>query len=486
MRADMRALPFEDRASRRSCRFSRSSTFPIPSVVAGGRTGPRGRRRRRLRDAQPAHPRAEPDEIIDPYHYIEFDPEELGGCASGRSRRGRLAGCSARRATSSCSTKERATLDRLLALDPLRLRPRVPRRIASALRPACCRRYRPPQDPRAEAITTADFEPRPATSWTGRVPRRSRSDVEVRDARDGGAGTAPGAERRWTRRRAAARPDAAARLRRRHHRSLADRAELAGAYGAWYRPEGGRGSFHRRRRPAPHARRLARRLDRSHRPGRCSTWRAGEGVLLDALRPRGREAVGLERDSRRARRARRAAGGARGRVGGRGLLALARAPSRAGRGDPGGGSAARPGGVLFVAVPNTASLQARAFGDRWLHLDLPRHLVHLPERSLVTRLRRRGLQGRAVSHLRGGQIVIGWLDGLVGMLPGDLRLYQALRRPEARNAPMSRASVRWLAGGRSSAAPRRRWPARLEVALGGIRHRLRRGVADGHGRRSSS
>ena len=25
--------------------------------------------------------------------------------------------------------------------------------------------------------------------------------------------------------------------------------------------------------------------------------------------------------------------------------------------------------------------------------------------------------------------MIGWLDGLVGLLPGDLRLYQALRQP---------------------------------------------------------
>jgi hypothetical protein len=40
------------------------------------------------------------------------------------------------------------------------------------------------------------------------------------------------------------------------------------------------------------------------------------------------------------------------------------------------------------------------------------------------------------SRLRGGQIVIGWLDGLVGTLPGDLRLYQALRRQAARDRPV--------------------------------------------------
>ena len=33
--------------------------------------------------------------------------------------------------------------------------------------------------------------------------------------------------------------------------------------------------------------------------------------------------------------------------------------------------------------------------------------------------------------------MIGWLDGLVGSLRGDLRLYQAVRRPAARSDPVS-------------------------------------------------
>ena len=36
-----------------------------------------------------------------------------------------------------------------------------------------------------------------------------------------------------------------------------------------------------------------------------------------------------------------------------------------------------PGGVLVVAVPNNDSLQAKLFGDRWLALDMPRHLTHI-------------------------------------------------------------------------------------------------------------
>ena len=47
----------------------------------------------------------------------------------------------------------------------------------------------------------------------------------------------------------------------------------------------------------------------------------------------------------------------------------------------------RPRGVLVIAMPNADSLQARAFGDRWLALDLPRHLVHVPAAALLDRLR---------------------------------------------------------------------------------------------------
>ena len=96
-----------------------------------------------------------------------------------------------------------------------------------------------------------------------------------------------------------------------------------------------------------------------------------------------------------------------------------------------------PEGVLVVAVPNSDSIQARAFGDRWFALDLPRHLVHLTSGALRMRLRSLGLRIERVSYLRGGQVVFGWLDGMVGALPGHPSLYDAIRRPEARFRPLS-------------------------------------------------
>jgi len=90
-----------------------------------------------------------------------------------------------------------------------------------------------------------------------------------------------------------------------------------------------------------------------------------------------------------------------------------------------------------VSLPNVESWQARAFGDRWFALDLPRHLVHVPAPALIARIESLGLRVQRTSHLRGGQVVFGWLHGLTGALPGHPDLYAAIRRPEARDRPLS-------------------------------------------------
>ena len=53
-------------------------------------------------------------------------------------------------------------------------------------------------------------------------------------------------------------------------------------------------------------------------------------------------------------------------------------------------AALRPGGVVSITVPNFGSWQARRFGSRWFHLDLPRHRVHFTPIGLRTALERAG------------------------------------------------------------------------------------------------
>lgn len=382
-----------------------------------------------------------PDEIIDPYHYVEFDPAALRRLCERAFGEVEVLGLFGSERYLELFREERVTLDRLLRLDPLRLRRFVPRRLKQRLYDALLRRFRPLEQPRAEAIDVDDFslgdrnldecldvvaicrrpvagsgptaslDPAPACVWCATPfderAKRLRGRTVCRDC--GAATTDP-----WP-----------------------SQEQLDAAYGTWYRPESGRfawvGDPLLRRTRAM----LATRIARSAPHGPVLDVGAGEGVLLDALRDHGREATGLERASRRSDvrdDSLEEVEGVWGAVVFWHSLEHLPEPGRAIR------EAARllgPGGLLVVAVPNTASLQARVFGDGWLHLDPPLHLVHLSERAVRSRLAACGFDVERVSHVRGGQIVIGWLHGLVGLLPGDLRLYQALRRPEARDRPLS-------------------------------------------------
>ena len=103
-----------------------------------------------------------PDEIIDPYHFVEFDAGELRRLCERAFDDVQLRGLFGSARYLELFAEERATLDRLLRRDPLRARRLVPRRVRQALYDRLLRRYRPPADPRAEAIGVEDFELRRA------------------------------------------------------------------------------------------------------------------------------------------------------------------------------------------------------------------------------------------------------------------------------------------------------------------------------------
>lgn len=103
----------------------------------------------------------------------------------------------------------------------------------------------------------------------------------------------------------------------------------------------------------------------------------------------------------------------------------------------------RPGGRLFLALPNAASAEARLFGRWWLGWDVPRHLYHFTPKSLNRCLRQTGFRVIRIEWdlgtmsflaslkyvwkyvLRKNQLrtkAISWLAGLLTFCFGHLRL----------------------------------------------------------------
>jgi len=220
-------------------------------------------------------------------------------------------------------------------------------------------------------------------------------------------------------------------------------AELDAAYAGFYRPESGRFSGPLDTVLKASRGRLAKHLDATAPPGPVLDVGAGDGTLVQAIRDSGREAVGLERGEHAKARGLHDASPAE--------LLADDGPGRYAAivfwhvlehlRDPADqfAAAARllaPGGVLIIAVPNAESLQARLFRDDWLALDPPRHLTHLTRGAITQRAHDLGLSTARTSQLRGGQVLFGWLHGLVKRLTGK-DLYDAIRRPQAQQERLS-------------------------------------------------
>ena len=247
--------------------------------------------------------------------------------------------------------------------------------------------------------------------------------------------------------------------------------ELSGAYGAWYRPESGRrfgvlgDELLRRTRGS-----LAARLDAIAPPGPVLDVGAGDGTLIDALagaaaRPPGSSARPPARTFATSRSRRWTASGRRSCSGTRSSICPRRGRRSATR-----RACSRPAASWSWRCPTAGACRrgrSAIAGCTWTG----RGIWSISPRARSTSgLERHGLSVERVSSVRGGQVVIGWLDGLVGSLPGGLNLYQALRRPEARSVPLDRG--RWAAS-----LGRRRRPA---AGRGARRRRRGRAATLGH------
>jgi SAM-dependent methyltransferase len=89
----------------------------------------------------------------------------------------------------------------------------------------------------------------------------------------------------------------------------------------------------------------------------------------------------------------------------------------------------RPGGLLVIGVPNLGSVQARAGGGRWYHLDVPRHRTHFTVAGLHALLRRHGLEPVSTHHLLAEHNPFGLWQSVVSRATRTPSwLYHALKR----------------------------------------------------------
>jgi SAM-dependent methyltransferase len=99
-----------------------------------------------------------PDEVVDPYHHVEFGPEELRAACAPVFERVELLGIFGSERYLALVGAERAKLERAVRRDPLGLRRAMPRRLRKLLYDRALRWQRRAGDPRAAAIGTGDFE----------------------------------------------------------------------------------------------------------------------------------------------------------------------------------------------------------------------------------------------------------------------------------------------------------------------------------------
>lgn len=77
-----------------------------------------------------------------------------------------------------------------------------------------------------------------------------------------------------------------------------------------------------------------------------------------------------------------------------------------------------PSGHLITNVPNFASWQSSFAAASWLHLDVPRHLVHFTPETLAATLESAGLQLTNLSFASLEHDPYGWIESAISRLTG--------------------------------------------------------------------
>lgn len=86
-------------------------------------------------------------------------------------------------------------------------------------------------------------------------------------------------------------------------------------------------------------------------------------------------------------------------------------------------------GVLVISVPNINSLQAGFSGNKWFHLDLPRHRWHFTPETVSELLGRSGFRVKEIKHFSLEYNPFGWWQSLFNLLGCEINFaYKHLKR----------------------------------------------------------
>ena len=155
--ADMRRLPFGDRSFASVLSVQAIEHVPDPELVLREVARVLERPGRAVLVTPNRLTFGLPDEIIDPYHYIEYDPDQLAALCRPFFDHVEIKGLAGSERYDQLVAAERARLHRLLALDPLRLRRLIPRRQRQLLYDWRLSRDRATPRPGALEIGPEDF-----------------------------------------------------------------------------------------------------------------------------------------------------------------------------------------------------------------------------------------------------------------------------------------------------------------------------------------
>jgi len=106
----------------------------------------------------------------------------------------------------------------------------------------------------------------------------------------------------------------------------------------------------------------------------------------------------------------------------------------------------KPEGRLLVAVPDAAGFQARAFGARWFHLDVPRHLHHFTGCSLAKLLRATRFIAIRAWHQEFEYDLLGWSQSALNALGFPPNLFFRTLAGGAADAGKLSATFNWVCG----------------------------------------